>query len=198
MPESYIAIALAYVGPIWQPVRNMGTKSTTGLNAGQTINTGMAGAEFVTTGYMRRKASMDHESLDLADVPVLEQIVYQAACGTNVLFLPDPVADAPMLNMRIPYMAASSAGTSVTRTGRHSGSRRLLQLWSDYDGSGSAGRPDAGPGTHLARSALACTGPMAGQEALDYGVDFFCLSCQGRGYHQDAHCLHHHGSRLNL
>lgn len=130
VPESYIAIALAYVGPIWQPVRNMSTKSTTGMDTGQTINTGAAGAEFVMTGYMRRKAAVDHESLDLADVPVLEQIAYLAASGTNVLFVPDPAADPPTLNMRAlygriqrgdltnPYGAALRQQTTFTITER--------------------------------------------------------------------------------
>ena len=128
--ESYIAIALAYVGPIWQPVRNMSTKSTTGMDTGQTVNTGMAGAEFVSPGWMRRKAVVDHESLDLADVPVLEQIAYMAATGTNVLFIPDPDADPPTLNMRAlygriqrgdlsnPYGAALRQQTTFTMTER--------------------------------------------------------------------------------
>ncbi|MFT8471151.1 hypothetical protein [Acetobacter persici] len=128
--ESYIAIALAYVGPIWQPVRNMSTKSTTGMDTGQTVNTGMAGAEFVSPGWMRRKAVVDHESLDLADVPVLEQIAYMAATGTNVLFIPDPDADPPTLNMRAlygriqrgdlsnPYGAALRQQTTFTITER--------------------------------------------------------------------------------
>ncbi|OUI90100.1 hypothetical protein HK19_12560, partial [Acetobacter persici] len=128
--ESYIAIALAYVGPIWQPVRNMSTKSTTGMDTGQTVNTGMAGAEFVSPGWMRRKAVVDHESLDMADVPVLEQIAYMAATGTNVLFIPDPDADPPTLNMRAlygriqrgdlsnPYGAALRQQTTFTMTER--------------------------------------------------------------------------------
>lgn len=128
--ESYIAIALAYIGPIWQPVRNMSTKSTTGMDTGQTVNTGMAGAEFVSPGWMRRKAVVDHESLDLADVPVLEQIAYMAATGANVLFIPDPAADPPTLNMRTlygriqrgdlsnPYGAALRQQTTFTITER--------------------------------------------------------------------------------
>ncbi|GAN68338.1 hypothetical protein [Acetobacter orleanensis] len=110
--ESYIAISLAYVGPIWQPVRNMSTKSTTGMDTGQTVNTGMAGAEFISPGWMRRKAVVDHESLDLADVPVLEQIAYMAASGTNVLFIPDPAADPPTLNMRALYGRIQSGDLS--------------------------------------------------------------------------------------
>ncbi|MFS8368843.1 hypothetical protein [Acetobacter indonesiensis] len=128
--ESYIAISLAYVGPIWQPVRNYSTKSTTGLDLGQTVNTGMAGAEFVTSAYARRKAVVDHESLDIADVPVLEQIALLGAAGSNVLFIPDPAADPPTLNLRTlfgriqrgdlsnPFGAAARQQTSFTITER--------------------------------------------------------------------------------
>lgn len=99
-------------------VRNMSTKSTTGMDTGQTVNTSMAGAEFVSPGWMRRKAVVDHESLDLEDVPVLEQIAYMAATGTNVLFIPDPAADS---------VAAFSVETSATHTGRRYDSRQLLR-----------------------------------------------------------------------
>ncbi|ASL39465.1 hypothetical protein CBI36_13270 [Acetobacter oryzifermentans] len=128
--ESYISLSLAYIGPVWQPVRNMSTKSTTGLDSSVTVNTGMSGAEFVTPAWMRRKAVVDHESLDLADVPVLEQILLLGASGANVLFVPDPDADAPTLNLRSlfgriqrgdlsnPYGAALRQQTSFTITER--------------------------------------------------------------------------------
>lgn len=128
--EDYVALGLAYIGQLWQPVRNMSTKSTTAVDANSTVNTGRAGSEFVTPNFIRRKAVVTHESLDLADVPVLEQFPLLEASGTNILFIPDPAADPPTLNLRTlfgrvqrgdlsnPYGAAARQQTTFTITER--------------------------------------------------------------------------------
>lgn len=93
-PDGWMDIPLAYIGPLWQPVRNFSTQSTAGGTLGADTITALGGAEFVTPRWYQRTGSITHQSLGTAEATIVAQIVRTAATGQNILFLPDPSASA--------------------------------------------------------------------------------------------------------
>ncbi|KXV51237.1 hypothetical protein AD945_00540 [Gluconobacter albidus] len=91
-PDGYLSIPLAYVGPLWQPVRNFSTDSSSGFNLGVDEVTALSGAEFPQMRWIQRKASIAHQSYGVAETATLREIQRVAAVGENILFLPDPGA----------------------------------------------------------------------------------------------------------
>lgn len=91
-PDGYLSIPLAYVGPLWQPVRNFSTDSSSGFNLGVDEVTALSGAEFPQMRWIQRKASIAHQSYGAAETAILREIQRVAAVGENILFLPDPGA----------------------------------------------------------------------------------------------------------
>lgn len=96
-PDGYLSIPLAYAGPLWQPVRNYSTESTSGRNLGADSVTTLGGTEFVSSRWYQRSLSIAHQSYGDADAVVLEQILQVAATGQNILFVPDPSASPDVL-----------------------------------------------------------------------------------------------------
>lgn len=96
-PDGYLSIPLAYAGPLWQPVRNYSTESTSDRTLGVDSVTTLGGAEFVSARWYQRSLSIAHQSYGDADAVVLEQILRVAATGQNILFLPDPSATPDVL-----------------------------------------------------------------------------------------------------
>jgi len=94
-PDGYLSIPLAYVGPLWQPLRNFSTDSTSGFNLGVDEVTALSGAEFPQTRWIQRKASIAHQSYGAAETVLLGEIQNVAARGENILFVPDPSAGSP-------------------------------------------------------------------------------------------------------
>ncbi|MFW7267546.1 hypothetical protein ACMAUO_06190 [Gluconacetobacter sp. Hr-1-5] len=111
-PDGWLDVPLAYVGPLWQPVRNFSTDSTTGRALGQDSLTSLAGTEFVDARWYQRTASIAHQSLGDADSAVIEQILRVAATGQNILFLPDPGADSGTLARQALFGRLSGADLS--------------------------------------------------------------------------------------
>ncbi|MBO1361539.1 hypothetical protein J2D73_17270 [Acetobacter sacchari] len=99
-PGTWIDIPLAYAGPLWSPVRNFSSESTADRVLGQDSVVSLGGQEFVATRWYQRKLTIAHQSLGDADAPVVEQMLRVAATGRNILFLPDPSADALTLAQR--------------------------------------------------------------------------------------------------
>lgn len=99
-PDGYLSIPLAYAGPLWQPVRNYSTESTSDRTLGVDSITTLGGAEFVSARWYQRSLSIVHQSYGDADAVVLEQILRVAATGQNILFLPDPSATPDVLAAR--------------------------------------------------------------------------------------------------
>ena len=91
-PDGYLSVPLAYVGPLWQPVRNFSTDSSSGFNLGVDEVTALSGAEFPQMRWIQRKASIAHQSYGAAEAAILREIQRVAAVGENILFLPDPEA----------------------------------------------------------------------------------------------------------
>lgn len=91
-PDGYLSVPLAYVGPLWQPVRNFSTDSTSGFNLGVDEVTALSGAEFPQMRWIQRKASIAHQSYGAAETAVLQEIQRVAARGENILFIPDPTS----------------------------------------------------------------------------------------------------------
>lgn len=129
-PDGWLDLPLAYVGPLWQPARNFSTDSTVGRALGQDSLTSLAGTEFVEARWYQRTASIAHQSLGDADAAVLDQILRAAATGQNILFLPDPGADATTLaeqalfgrlsggDLSNPFGAADRHSITLTMTER--------------------------------------------------------------------------------
>ncbi len=89
-PDGYLSIPLSYVGPLWQPVRNFSTDSTSGFNLGTDEVTALSGAEFPQMRWIQRNASIAHQSYGSAETAILREIQRVAARGENILFIPDP------------------------------------------------------------------------------------------------------------
>lgn len=92
--DGWLDIPLAYIGPLWQPVRNFSTQSTRGNELGQDVTTALGGAEFVNARWYQRTASIAHQSLGDSDSAVIDEMLRVSATGQNILFVPDPAADA--------------------------------------------------------------------------------------------------------
>lgn len=80
-PDGYLSISLAYVGPLWQPVRNFSTDSSSGFNLGVDEVTALSGAEFPQMRWIQRKASIAHQSYGAAETATLREIQRIAAAG---------------------------------------------------------------------------------------------------------------------
>ena len=93
-PDGYLSVPLAYVGPLWQPIRNFSTDSTSGFNLGVDEVTALSGAEFPQMRWIQKKASIAHQSYGSAEADILSDIQAVAARGENILFIPDPSAPA--------------------------------------------------------------------------------------------------------
>lgn len=93
--DGHLSIPLSYVGPLWQPLRNFSTDSTSGINLGVDEVTALSGAEFPQMRWIQRKLSIAHQSYGAAEMVILSEIQRVAARGENILFLPDPSAGSP-------------------------------------------------------------------------------------------------------
>ena len=96
-PDGFLSVPLLYAGPLFQPVRNFSTQSTSGNNLGQDTVTTLGGSEFVSGRWYQRKLTIVHDSLGDADAAVLDQVLQAAATGQNILFVPDPDATTDVL-----------------------------------------------------------------------------------------------------
>ncbi|WP_338332159.1 hypothetical protein [Acetobacter sp. LMG 32666] len=90
--DGFLSIPLAYAGPIWQPVRNYSTESTSGRNLGTDSTTSLSGVLFTENRWIQRTLKIAHQSLGDADAGQIEQILRASAAGQNTLFLPVPDA----------------------------------------------------------------------------------------------------------
>lgn len=120
-PGNWIDIPLAYAGPLWQPERNHSTKSTRDQVPGQDVATSLGGQEFVNARWQQRKVTVEHDSLGDADVAVIDRIIASAAADSNILFIPDPAADAAVLSAVAIYgrMSAGELSNPYGPADRH-------------------------------------------------------------------------------
>lgn len=90
--DGFLSIPLAYAGPIWQPVRNYSSESTSGRNLGSDSLTALSGTQFTENRWLQRTLKIAHQSLGDADADQIEQILRASAAGQNTLFIPVPDA----------------------------------------------------------------------------------------------------------
>lgn len=93
--DGFLSLPLAYIGPLWQPVRNFSTDSTAGFASGVDEATALSGAEYPQARWIQRKASIAHQSYGTAEVQTLREICRLGTMGRNILFVPDPASDVP-------------------------------------------------------------------------------------------------------
>lgn len=94
-PDGFLSLPLAYLGPLWQPLRNFSTQSTSALVGGVDEATALSGTEYPQPRWVQRKLTIAHQSYGAAEVPVLDALSRAGLSGGNVLFVPDPAAAAP-------------------------------------------------------------------------------------------------------
>lgn len=94
-PDGFLSLPLAYVGPLWQPLRNFSTDSTSGFVGGVDEAMALSGAEYPQARWIQRKATIAHQSYGAAEAATLREISRLGLTGRNILFLPDPAAILP-------------------------------------------------------------------------------------------------------
>ena len=101
--DGWLSIPLAYVGPLWQPVRNYSTQSTAGHALGSDSVTALGGTVFTESRWYQRTLKIVHQSLGDAEAPQIERMLRTAAAGQNILFVPVPDAPAVQINEKSVY-----------------------------------------------------------------------------------------------
>lgn len=92
-PDGFLSFPLAYLGPLWQPERNMSWEGNESRQATIDETTSLSGVEYPTLRYRQRVLSIDHQSLGADELPMIRAIESTAATGRNILFVPDLSAD---------------------------------------------------------------------------------------------------------
>lgn len=110
--DGWLSIPLAYVGPIWQPVRNYSTQSTAGRALGADSVTALGGTVFTEGRWYQRTLKIVHQSLGNSDAGQIEKILRTAAAGQNILFLPVP--DAPAGDLAAAALYGRVTGDDLT------------------------------------------------------------------------------------
>ncbi|GBQ89296.1 hypothetical protein [Asaia krungthepensis] len=119
-PDSYLSFPLAYLGPLWQPERNM---SWQGNESRQTVideATSLSGVEYPSLRYRQRALSIEHQSLGVDELATIRSIESTAAIGRNVLFIPSlsaPDRDAAMIFGRLTLGEISCSAGAADRRG---------------------------------------------------------------------------------
>lgn len=93
-PDGFLAVGLAYAGPVWQPALNIGweTATNTDTRIDEVVTRG--GQEYPQYRYEQRRwdVSMQH-ILDSEIWAEAAEVQRSGRRGGNVLFVPDPVGD---------------------------------------------------------------------------------------------------------
>jgi hypothetical protein len=93
-PDGFVAVGLAYAGPVWQPALNIGweTATNTDTRVDEVVTRG--GQEYPQYRYEQRRwdVSMQH-ILDSEIWSEAAEVQRAGRRGGNVLFVPDPVGD---------------------------------------------------------------------------------------------------------
>lgn len=87
--DGFLSFPLAYLGPLWQPERNMSWQGNESRQAMIDEATSLSGVEYPTLRYSQRAVTIDHQSLGIAELPMIRSIESTAATGRNILFVPD-------------------------------------------------------------------------------------------------------------
>ncbi|WP_336761225.1 hypothetical protein [Asaia sp. VD9] len=88
-PDGFLSLPLAYLGPLWQPARNMSWQGSEGRQNTIDEATSLSGVEYPTLRYRQRVLTIDHQSLGADELPMIRAIGATAATGRNILFVPD-------------------------------------------------------------------------------------------------------------
>lgn len=88
-PDGFLSFALAYLGPLWQPERNMSWQGSESQSATIDEATSLSGVEYPTLRYRQRAMTIDHQSLGVSELSKIRLIEGIAATGRNILFVPD-------------------------------------------------------------------------------------------------------------
>ncbi|GBR18568.1 hypothetical protein [Asaia spathodeae] len=123
-PDGFLSFPLAYLGPLWQPERNMSWQGNESQQATIDEATSLSGVEYPTLRYRQRAIAIDHQSLGIAELPKIRSIENTAATGRNILFVPDlsaPDRNSAMIFGRLtpgditcPAGAADRRATTMT------------------------------------------------------------------------------------
>ncbi|WP_025884872.1 hypothetical protein [Asaia prunellae] len=123
-PDGFLSFPLAYLGPLWQPERNMSWQGNESQQTTIDETTSLSGVEYPTLRYRQRVLSIDHQSLNAAELPKIRTIESVAATGRNILFVPDlsaPDRNSAMIFGRLtpgeitcPAGAADRRATTMT------------------------------------------------------------------------------------
>ncbi len=108
-PDGHVNIPLAFVGPCWQPYRNMNYDSSNGRKVDQTRSVLRSGGVLIRTNSVKR--AWDLVLVGVRDFEVigpLDSLDAYAALGNNVLFVPDP--DDAAKNMKAVFGEVTTNG----------------------------------------------------------------------------------------
>ncbi|NVN44852.1 hypothetical protein HW537_13185 [Asaia siamensis] len=118
-PDGFLSFPLAYLGPLWQPERNMSWQGNESQQATIDEATSLSGVEYPTLRYRQRVVAIDHQSLGIAELPKIRSIESTAATGRNILFVPDLTAadrnSAMIFGRLTPGEITSPAGAADRR-----------------------------------------------------------------------------------
>lgn len=91
-PDGFLSVALAYVGPLFQPALNLDFQSAPGRMDQTTIATTRSGAEVVRNDFIRRTYDMSFSALKDVEQTAIFAIDLAGRQGNNLFFVPDPAS----------------------------------------------------------------------------------------------------------